>query len=128
VADQREIQNTPEEMAFIALNYDVPLAGGDLRVSANWSYKGDITQFEVANEFIDQEAYSLYNASITWLSSDDAWLVGLHGKNLGDEEYRTAGYCFGFSAGCPSALGIEDNTTVFFAPPRTWTATVEYRF
>jgi iron complex outermembrane receptor protein len=128
VADQREIQNTPEEMAFIALNYDVPLAGGDLRVSANWSYKGDITQFEVANEFIDQEAYSLYNASITWLSSDDAWLVGLHGKNLGDEEYRTAGYCFGFSAGCPSALGIEDNTTVFFGPPRTWTATVEYRF
>ena len=128
VADQREIQNTPEEMAFLALNYDVPLAGGDLRVSANWSYKGDITQFEVANEFIDQEAYSLYNASITWLSSDDAWLVGLHGKNLGDEEYRTAGYCFGFSAGCPSAFGIEDNTTVFFGPPRTWTATVEYRF
>jgi iron complex outermembrane receptor protein len=128
VADQREIQNTPEEMAFLALNYDVPLAGGDLRVSANWSYKGEITQFEVANEFIDQEAYSLYNASITWLSSDDAWLVGLHGKNLGDEEYRTAGYCFGASAGCPSALGIEDNTTVFFAPPRTWTATVEYRF
>jgi len=128
VADQREIQNTPEEMAFLALNYDVPLAGGDLRVSANWSYKGDITQFEVANAFIDQEAYSLYNASITWLSSDDAWLVGLHGKNLGDEEYRTAGYCFGASAGCPSALGLEDNTTVFFAPPRTWTATVEYRF
>ena len=90
--------------------------------------EGDITQFEVANEFIDQEAYSLYNASITWLSSDDAWLVGLHGKNLGDEEYRTAGYCFGFSAGCPSAFGIEDNTTVFFGPPRTWTATVEYRF
>jgi len=128
VADQREIQNTPEEMAFLALNYDVPLAGGDLRVSANWSYKGDITQFEVANAFIDQEAYSLYNASITWLSSDEDWLVGLHGKNLGDEEYRTAGYCFGASAGCPSALGIEDNTTVFFAPPRTWTATVEYRF
>ncbi|MHA7815936.1 MAG: TonB-dependent receptor [Pseudohaliea sp.] len=128
VADQREIQNTPEEMAFVALNYDVPLAGGDLRVSANWSYKGDITQFEVANAFIDQEAYSLYNASITWLSSDEDWLVGLHGKNLGDEEYRTAGYCFGASAGCPSALGLEDNTTVFFAPPRTWTATVEYRF
>ncbi|WP_035515553.1 TonB-dependent receptor [Pseudohaliea rubra] len=130
VADQRAIQNTPEEMAFLALNYDVPLAGGDLRLSGNWSYKGDITQFEIANEFIDQEAYSLFNASITWLSADDAWLVGLHGKNLADEEYRTAGYCFGFAAtsGCPSALGLEDNTTVFFGPPRTWTATVEYRF
>ena len=130
VAGQRAIQNTPEEMAYLAFNYDVPLAGGDLRVSANWSYKGDITQFEIPNEFIDQEAYSLYNASITWLSTDESWLVGLHGKNLGDEEYRTAGYCFGFAAtsGCPSALGIEDNATVFFGPPRTWTATVEYRF
>ncbi len=128
ISEQRFIQNTPEEMAFMALNYVTPLRGGDLRLNVSWSYKGDITQFEFENEFIDQEAYDLINASITWLSSDEAWLVGLHGKNLGDEEYRTAGYCFGASAGCPSALGIEDNTTVFFGPPRTWTATVEYRF
>jgi hypothetical protein len=56
-----------------------------------------------------------------------------HYQRMSDEEIadalgRTAGYCFGVSAGCPSALGLEDNTTVFYAPPLTWTATVEYRF
>jgi len=25
-------------------------------------------------------------------------------------------------------LGLEDNTTIFYGPPRTVTATVEYRF
>jgi iron complex outermembrane receptor protein len=127
VSSQRAIQNTPEEMAFLALNYVTGVAGGDLRLNANWSYKGDITQFETPVPVIDQEAYSLYNASITWQSVDDTWLLGLHGKNLTDEEIRVSGYCFG-SGGCPSFLGLEDNTTVFFAPPRTWTATVEYRF
>ena len=69
----------------------------------------------------------MINASLVWMSSDEQWLVGLHGKNLGDEEIKTAGYCFG-EGGCPSTLGIENNTTVFYAPPRTLTATVEYRF
>ena len=64
---------------------------------------------------------------MVWTSDSETWLVGLHGKNLADEEYRTAGYCFGLQ-GCPSALGLENNTTVFFGPPRTVFATVEYRF
>jgi len=127
VSGQRAIQNTPEEMACLAFNYVTGVAGGDLRLNANWAYKGDITQFETPVPAIDQEAYSLYNASMTWQSMDDTWLLGLHGKNLTDEEIRVSGYCFG-SGGCPSFLGLEDNTTVFFAPPRTWTATVEYRF
>ena len=54
--------------------------------------------------------------------------VGLHGKNLGDEDFKTAGYCFGDTGGCAVVLGLEDNTTIFYGPPRTVTATVEYRF
>ena len=127
VSDQRAIQNTPEEMAFIGATYVTPLRSGDLRLNANWSYKGDITQFELPTPVIDQDAYDLINASIVWTSMDETWMLGLHGKNLTDEDVKTAGYCFG-SGGCPSTLGLEDNTTVFYAPPRTWTATVEYRF
>ncbi|TCO75369.1 TonB-dependent receptor [Chromatocurvus halotolerans] len=127
VSDQRAIQNTPEEMAFIGATYVTPLRDGDLRLMANWSYKGDITQFELPAPVIDQEAYDLINASVVWTSMDESWMLGLHGKNLTDEDVKTAGYCFG-DGGCPSRLGLENNTTVFFAPPRTWTATVEYRF
>lgn len=53
--------------------------------------------------------------------------INLSYANLADEAYRTAGYCFGLR-NCPSALGGENNTTVFFGPPRSVFATVEYRF
>jgi len=127
VSSGRGIQNTPEEMAFIGFSYNTDLAGGILLINTNYAYKGDVQQFEIASEDIDQDAYGLLNASIVWTSGDEAWLVGLHGKNLTDEEYRTAGYCFGFT-GCPSSLGLENNTTVFFGPPATGFVTVEYRF
>ncbi len=127
VSDQREIQNTPENMAFLGLTYVADFYGGTLNMTANWSFKDDIQQFEIAAPDIDQDSYNMYNASVVWLSPEGHWSLGLHGKNLGDEEIRTAGYCFGFQD-CPSSLGLENNTTVFFAPPRTWTATVEYTF
>ena len=127
VSNDRAIQNTPEEMVFIGVNYNISAFSGDLLLSTDYSYKGDIQQFEIASEDIDQDAYGIWNASVVWTSASAAWLVGLHGKNLADEAWRTAGYCFGFR-NCPSALGGENNTTVFFGPPRTVFATVEYRF
>tara|TARA_R110002110_G_scaffold333755_2_gene544491 strand:- start:54658 stop:56925 length:2268 start_codon:yes stop_codon:yes gene_type:complete len=127
VSGQRAVQNTPEEMVYVGLIYSTGLAGGDVTANLNWSYKGDITQFEAPVPIIDQESYDIVNASIVWLSADEEWLFGIHGKNLTDELIKTAGYCFG-SGGCPSTLGLEDNTSVFYAPPRTVTATVEYRF
>lgn len=127
VSDQREIQNTPEEMAYIGFTYNTMAFSGELTLNANWSYKGDITQFEVPAPVLDQDAYDVINASVIWVSESETWLLGLYGKNLTDEEIKTAGYCFG-SGGCPSTLGLEDNTTIFYAPPLTVSATVEYRF
>ncbi|TGD75783.1 TonB-dependent receptor [Mangrovimicrobium sediminis] len=127
VADQREIQNTPEEQVHLAFNYRMDMFGGETNFNASWSYKGDSYQFEVPTPILDQDAYDVIDASIVWLSGDGTWLLGLHGKNLTDEEIKSSGYCFGF-VDCPSALGLEDNTTIFYAPPRTYTATVEYRF
>ena len=52
-----------------------------------------------------------------------------YGKNLSDEDVKTAGYCFGVaSTGCPSALGLENNVSVFYGAPRTVSASIEYRF
>lgn len=127
VSDQREIQNTPEEMAYIGFTYNTMVMNGALTLNANWSYKGDITQFEAPAPILDQDAYDMINASVVWISGSESWLLGLFGKNLTDEEIKTAGYCFG-SGGCPSTLGLEDNTTIFYAPPLTISATVEYRF
>ena len=127
IASLRRIQNTPESMYSFGLNYRTELGGGSLTAGFNWTYNSDIVQFEIAQPIIDQESYSIRNASIVWTSGDDSWRVGLHGRNLSDEDVKTAGYCFG-SGGCLTQLGLEDNTTIFYGPPRTWTGTVEYRF
>lgn len=127
VSSDRVIQNTPEEMAYIGFTYTTGVAGGTMSLNANWSYKGDISQFEAPTEILDQDSHDIVNASIVWVSGNDHWFLGVHGKNLTDEEVKTSGYCFG-SGGCASSLGLEDNTTVFYAPPMTVSATVEYRF
>jgi iron complex outermembrane receptor protein len=128
VSDERAIQNTPESMAYFGLTYNTGLFNGSLIVNGNLSYRGDIVQFEAPAPIIDQDAYTLYNLSAVWVSDDDRWRVGLHGKNLGDEDFKTAGYCFGATGGCAVVLGLEDNTSIFYGPPRTFTATVEFRF
>ena len=128
ISNDRAIQNTPESMAYLGLTYNRALFDGSLIINGNLSHRGEIVQFEAPAPIIDQDAYTIYNLSAVWISSDDRWSVGLHGKNLGDEDVKTAGYCFGATGGCAVVLGLEDNTTIFYGPPRTVTATLEYRF
>lgn len=121
IADQREVQNTPEFMSFVGLTYTTPVGSGTLSVNANWSHKSSIVQFETPVPEIDQEAYDIANASIVWTAEDSKYSFGIHGKNLFDTRYKTAGYNF-------PTLGLENNITTFFGPPLTVTATFEARF
>jgi hypothetical protein len=47
--------------------------------------------------------------------------VGLHGKNLTDEEYKVGGYFF-------PALGLEGTITAFYGNPRQYWLDVQYRW
>jgi iron complex outermembrane receptor protein len=125
VSDQAVFQNTPEWTASGALTYERPISlfgnGGTFFFIPSFAYRDEASQFEFRNELLDQDAFTLWDLSIVWEDDDGHWRVGLHGKNLGDEEYKVAGYNF------PS-LGLEGNVTAFYGPPRTVTATVEYVF
>ena len=125
VSDQAVFQNTPEWTASAALTYERPLSlfgnGGQFFFIPSLAYRDDASQFEFRNELLDQEAFTLFDLSIVWEDDDGHWRVGLHGKNLGDEEYKVAGYNF-------PTLGLEGNVTAFYGPPQTVTATVEYVF
>ena len=121
VAADRAVQNTPEFMSFVGLSYVMPVSSGSVSFNGNWSHKGSIVQFETPVPEIDQDAYSLFNASVVWTSEEGKWSVGLHGKNLSDTRYKTAGYNF-------PTLGLENNITTFYAPPLTVTATVGVKF
>ncbi len=133
VANDREIQNTPDTTLYVAALYNLDLFGGNTLFNVNYSYKGDVYQYEIPNPDLDQDSVGIVNASIVWTSPDEHWRFGLHGKNLTDEDVKTSGYCFGAGEGagtpsaCPSTLGLENNTTVFYAPPLTVAGTIEYK-
>ena len=124
VASNRFFQNTPKNSANLRANYDIPLSmmgsAGKVTLSASASYKDDVRQFETAS-LLDQEGYTLYDASILWTSANNKVRAGLHGKNLGNEHYKTGGYLF-------PTLGFEGTLTAFYGNPRTVSATLEYRF
>jgi iron complex outermembrane receptor protein len=124
VASQRYFQNTPKNSANLRANYDIPMTmmgnAGKVSLSASASYKDKVYQFETVS-LLDQESYTLYDASILWTSANNKIRAGLHGKNLGNEHYKTGGYLF-------PTLGYEGTLTAFYGNPRTVSATVEYRF
>lgn len=127
ISDQAVIQNSPEWMASGTLAYTMPLAGGDLSVINTLAYRGSYSQFEIPNALLDQDGYTLWNASVVWNSGDGRWQAGLHGRNLTDERYKVSGYNFINPDGTPN-LGLEGTLTAFYGDPRTVTATFAYRF
>ena len=124
VSDTAELQNTPDLTASATVSYETTVAGGDLSFINTVSYRGDSRQFEFESP-IDQDSFTLWNASLVWDSHSDRYQIGIHAKNLTDEEYIVAGYDL-FTNGAP--LGLEGTLTGFFGAPRTITATVSWRY
>ncbi len=117
-----DIQNTPEWTGSLAFNYTISLGeGGEIVITPSASYRGAARLFELATPGLDPGAYTLYNASVTWTSENDRFRLGLHGRNLSDEQYRVGGYNF------PGAL-FGNSIIGFYGPPQTVTASVEVRF
>jgi iron complex outermembrane receptor protein len=124
VADQRVFQNTPEWTAAGTLSYNTPVNwGGLLNLITTLSFRDDHSQFEAPNPFLDQDSYTLWDLSAVWTDTSGHWQVGLHGKNLTDEEYKVAGYYFPFPT-----LGLEGTVTAFYGNPRQFWVDVQYRW
>jgi iron complex outermembrane receptor protein len=120
VAAQRVFQNTPRNSANLRGTYDIPLTTGRVALIGSVSYKGATNQFETTS-ILDQESYRLVDASVVWTSNDGKVRAAVHGRNLTDKHYKTAGYLF-------PTLGNEGVVTAFYGNPRQVAATVEYRF
>lgn len=128
ISNDVEIQNTPDMTASATLTYMTPFAGGDLTMLGTVSHRGDSTQFEVPFEALDQEAYTLFNASVVWDSADDRWQLGIHGRNLTDEEYIVAGYDFVNNTTFAPELGQAGTLTAYYGNPMTITGTIAFRY
>ncbi|GAB2188555.1 TonB-dependent receptor [Sessilibacter sp. MAH2] len=121
VSDFWEFSFTPEWTTYLALNYFHDLdTSGTLSLNLGTSYRSATRIFPQVESLVDQKGYNLWDASIVWNSNDDHWSVGLHGKNLSDEEYRVGGYNF-------IGLGLENSIIGYYGNPRTVSLNVNYR-
>ncbi|MEO0817862.1 MAG: TonB-dependent receptor [Pseudomonadota bacterium] len=135
VSDDRVIQNTPDWTASGRLAYDTPftIANNDGRLLLNTlvSYRGESSQFETPNPFLDQDAFTLWDASVRWEAASGNWGINLTGKNLTDERYIVAGYNFvaiNPDGSFTPTLGQEGTLTAFYGDPRTVTVGVDFSF
>jgi iron complex outermembrane recepter protein len=137
IAGSTEFQNTPKNAANFAVNYDWPMTvmgrSGSMSLSNSVSYKSKVYQTEIAratgvasldatipgNLMLAQGGYGLWDAGLVWTSADRKIQVGLHGRNLTDKRYKTAGYNFS---------GFFNTITAFYGDPRTVRGTINVKF
>ncbi len=133
VADQRVFQNTPEFTGHMGFVLGLPAADGMVDFIGLASLRGDASQFEAPNPFLDQDGFVLVDASVVYTSDSGLFSIGGHVKNLFDKEYIVAGYNFvagGTPPGTPfvPTLGREGTLTGFYGDPRRFFVTAQVNF
>lgn len=134
-SDRFTISNTPDLTFNLNANYTVEASSGDFVFNASYYYRGDYVLFE-EDSLLTQSGYGIANLSVNWFSSMSNWTVGLHIKNLTDEEYKTGGYQFVTpDPSDPTNIslyqpGLGGDTTLigYYGDPRTVSLTVGYQF
>ena len=140
VAAFRQVQNTPKWTLSGSLVYEAPVGSGHINLNTTLSYRSKTYQFEIPNPFIDQNGYALWDASLVYRSDGDRWSIGIHGKNLLDQKYKTSGYTFlaadpttgallkNGAGNFTSALGKEGVLSAFYGNPRQVFVTAGVKF
>ena len=121
ISDLVVFQNSPEWTGYLGLTWTTPLAGGELAVTPSISYRDAYSQFEFPNALLDEDGYTLVDLGAVWNSPNGRWQLAAHGRNLTDEEYKIGGYNF------PGAL-FDNSIIAFYGPPRTFSASVTFRY
>ena len=136
VAPFRHVQNTPAWSGAASATYGVELGEGKVDFTAGMSFKSTTYQFEIANPYLDQPAYQLFDASIVYHAPGNRWSLGVFGKNLTDERIKTSGYTFMRAdpttgvlvTPLASALGKEGILSAYYANPRQVYVTASINF
>jgi iron complex outermembrane receptor protein len=112
-------RNSPDWAGNVHGEYDFGLTGqGTLTLMADVSYKDDVYFTEFARLLEGQEAYTIFDAQLRYVSGDGRWSAELWGKNLSDEEVASST----FQLATARVIGVT------YMPPRTYGLTVGYQF
>jgi iron complex outermembrane recepter protein len=120
-----ELPRAPNFSGFVGASYVFNFGeGGDLELASNLQFVDDqfFTQFNRAN--VAQDSYSVWNARLTWRTTDNKVAIALYGENLSDEEYFTNS----LESGVPTA-GVDAAVPQYFVgAPRTWGIKAQFNF
>ncbi len=126
--DTQVITNAPKYTGALRATGRGVVARGLLVASVGVAYRDDSTLTNEGGQYpgrpgtpllpITQKAYSLWEASVSWLAPGGHIRVAINGKNLADKEFLTNGYNI-------PALGILQGSQ---GNPRAVTGTIELKF
>ncbi len=84
-ASGNRLQNTPDITFSVGASLDIPTSIGKFTLAGHFYHNGGFVGSP--DERVQQEAYSLLDASLTWAIPGDKFHVRLWGKNLTDSVY-----------------------------------------
>ncbi|HET7291565.1 MAG TPA: TonB-dependent receptor [Vicinamibacteria bacterium] len=126
--DTQVITNAPRFTATLRASARFSLRRGAFAAGVRCAYRDDSTLTNEGGQYpgrpgtpllpITQPAYSLWDASLSWLAPGGHWRLAVNARNLSGAEYLTSGF------NVPS-LGILQGS---YGAPRTVLATIAYRF
>ena len=92
VARDRQLVNAPEWDISLGLEWDLPIAGGIFTVAPHVNYRSKTYLTVSSSETLEQEPYTLVNANLRYITSDESLTLIISGKNLTDKKYRNHGF------------------------------------
>ena len=131
VANQEAFQNTPKWTLSGTLGAALPIGPNRLDLSTTVSYRSKTQQFSTAIPWLDQPAYALWNANVTYSFDEDRYSIGVHAKNILNKHYITSGYNYvseSANGTYTSTLGLHGVATAFYGDPRQVLLTATAKF
>lgn len=140
IADLFTTQNTPEITTRFGFAYTHDLeSNGSILLTGSAAYRDEYFLFNVANPgfaagtsavfpnggpALDPDPYTVWDLGVKWTSESERWDFGIYGRNLTDERARVAAYNFV----TPSQLGADGAYSAFYRAPRTFTASLGFKY
>ena len=101
------------------VRYNMELDAGYLAFQADFVFRDDV-KFALSDaETVQQDAYTVYNAKVTYTSADDTWQLSAFVDNLGDEEYIVQAFDL-------SGMDVFGLTEQYYGKPRWWGVSFKY--
>ncbi len=118
--------DTPKFNSRLGVLYELPVAGGSLRMGGGWNHTSNTSLSVIAFPGAETGVLDLFDARVAWTSPDDRLELAIFGTNLSNKKYFTA---IGLNrTGVSTALSAVTGAYGVQAEPRFIGGSVTYKF